>query len=225
MKAPAWWKRLVNARARQAELDALALETARLVVVDVETTGLDTERDDLLSIGAVVIDGLRIDLRQQFERTLRRPGNQPLGNVLIHGIPPSQLSAGHAPERVLEEFLDFVGDSPLFAFHAPFDRRVLQRAIARHLAQGFNPPFADVAELAPVVYPERAPKQNTLDPWLAAFDLQVGERHNAAADAMATAELLLILLHRARAEGTETVGALMKRATLGRRLQMMRELH
>ncbi|MEO6565040.1 MAG: 3'-5' exonuclease, partial [Casimicrobiaceae bacterium] len=36
------------------------------------------------------------------------------------------------------------------------------------------------------------------DDWLAAFDITMAARHNAAADALATAELLLLL--RARAE-------------------------
>ena len=59
---------------------------ARLVVVDTETSGLDPERDDLLAIGAVAVDGSGILLDDSFEVVLR---NKPAGdasNVVVHGI-------------------------------------------------------------------------------------------------------------------------------------------
>jgi DNA polymerase-3 subunit epsilon len=215
-----WWSRL---RARYHALDALTLSDARFVVVDTETSGLDTERAELLSIGAVVIEGLRIDLAQQFECVLRADTELRTENVLIHGIGPGTLAEGSPPSQALAEFLAFVDDSPLVAFHAPFDRRILQRAVQKHLGQRLRHRFLDLAQLAPTLLPERAPEQGaSLDAWLAQCQLQVEERHNAAADAMATAELLLIVLHRARAQGVETVGELDRRVAVSRRLQAMR---
>ena len=58
----------------------------RVVVIDTETSGLDPERDDLLSIGAVAVDASGILPDDSFEVVLR---NRPAGdasNVAVHGI-------------------------------------------------------------------------------------------------------------------------------------------
>jgi DNA polymerase-3 subunit epsilon len=223
MSAVAGLRRLLGGLGLPRRWPNLPLEDARLVVVDVETTGLSVRQDQLLAIGGVVIEGLRLDLGQQFECTLRIQTGRALDNVLIHGIPPEELARGRAPDRALRAFLEFVGDSPLFAFHAPFDQRVLQRACRRFLATQLRNPFLDVAELAPALLPERRPQPGTLDGWLAEFGLSVSERHNAAADAMATAELLLILLHAARRQGIDDLDGLSTRLKISRRLQKVRE--
>lgn len=198
------------------------LNQARLVVVDVETTGLSVRHDALLSIGAVVIERLGLDLTQQFERTLRTDTNRSLDNVLIHGIPPSEIARGDDPRVVLADFSDFIGNSPLFAFHAPFDQSMLQRACRQHLGASLPNLFIDVAELAPAIFPERRPRRETLDCWLQQFGLSVSQRHHAAADALATGELLLLLLQTARRRGIDDLAALQHRLELSRRLQQGR---
>ena len=60
-----------------AALDERPLSAQRMVVVDLETSGLNLQRDQLLAIGAVVIEDGAIDLSQQFECTLCQPGHRP----------------------------------------------------------------------------------------------------------------------------------------------------
>jgi len=220
-----WIKQLVDHRRRARGLKDLPLNQARLVVVDVETTGLDTERDDLLSIGAVVVQRRCVDLSQQFERTLRQPTSGRVGSILIHGITPTELARGQDPKRALTDFLEFVGHSPVFAFHAPFDRRVLRRAVKKHLGSSFDNPFLDLADIAPALLADIAPARAGLDEWLQACGLQVSERHHAAADALATAELLLVVLQRAHRMGLTTLGELMAKTHATRQLEHMRLPH
>ena len=47
-----------------------------------------------------------------------------------------------------------------------------------------------------------------LDDWVKFFNLQVLQRHNANADALVTAELMLILLKRAKQQGIHTLADL-----------------
>ena len=109
------------------------LRAQRWVVLDLETTGLNLNKDQVLSIGAVVIEDGAIDFSQQFERTLQC-NQQKLGpSVLIHGLAPSAIAAGSNPAEALLAFMAFVGDSPLLAFHAPFDSHMLGRALKDHL--------------------------------------------------------------------------------------------
>ena len=180
-----------------AALDERPLSAQRMVVVDLETSGLNLQRDQLLAIGAVVIEDGAIDLSQQFECTLCQPGHRPGASTLIHGIAPSAVAAGRDPAEALLAFMEFVDDSPLLAFHAPFDQHMLERALRETLGYRLRHPFLDVAVLAPLLCPN-APPYRTLDQWLQHFGLQASERHHASADALATAELALILFSRAR---------------------------
>ncbi|SCY79546.1 MULTISPECIES: PolC-type DNA polymerase III [unclassified Pseudomonas] len=195
------------------------LRAQRWVVLDLETTGLNLNKDQVLSIGAVVIEDGAIDFSQQFERTLQC-NQQKLGpSVLIHGLAPSAIAAGSDPAEALLAFMAFVGDSPLLAFHAPFDSHMLGRALKDHLGYRLQHPFLDVADLAPMLCPQANLRKSGLDEWIDWFKLQVFDRHNASADALATAELALILFSRARQQQIHSPLELQQRLGQWRRRQ------
>ncbi|MCZ4322905.1 PolC-type DNA polymerase III [Pseudomonas anguilliseptica] len=200
-----------------AALDERSLRQQRFVVLDLETSGLNMRRDQVLSIGAVVIDNGAIDLSQQFECTLQRDGHQASASTLIHGIAPSQIANGVEPAEALLDFMEFVGDSPLLAFHAEFDQRMLARALRQSLGYRLRHAFFDVAEIAPLVCPQAKPGLAGLDDWTAHFGLQVQQRHHASADALATAELALILLSKARQQQLDNLPALLQALNSRRR--------
>ncbi|AKJ97247.1 MULTISPECIES: 3'-5' exonuclease [Pseudomonas] len=202
-----------------AALGECSLREQRWVVLDLETTGLNLNKDQVLSIGAVAIEDGAIDFGQQFERTLQCD-KQKLGpSVLIHGLAPSTIAAGSEPAEALLAFMEYVGDSPLLAFHSPFDAHMLGRALKDHLGYRLQHPFLDVADLAPMLCPQVALRQAGLDDWIDAFKLQVQERHNASADALATAELALILFSRARQQQIPSPLALQQRLGQWKRRQ------
>lgn len=134
-----------------APLAEHSLRQQHWVVLDLETSGLNLNRDQVLSIGAVVIEDGAIDFSQQFERTLNQRDHKLTSSVLIHGLGPSAIAAGCEPAEALLALMDFIGDSPLLAFHAPFDQRMLGRALKDHLGYRLQHPFLDVAELAPLL--------------------------------------------------------------------------
>lgn len=202
-----------------APLGEGGLREQRWVVVDVETSGLNLNRDQVLSIGAVAIEDGAIDFRQQFERTLQREGHKLSPSVLIHGLGPSAIAAGSDPIEALLDFMEFVGDSPLLAFHAPFDQHMLARALKDSLGYRLQHDFLDVADMAPLLCPEFHIRDAGLDDWVNGFKLQVVERHHAAADALATAELALILFHRARQQQIHSPLNLQQRLSQWKRRQ------
>jgi DNA polymerase-3 subunit epsilon len=201
------WRRLPQ-QGGQAPLDQ-----ARLVVVDVETTGLDPRRDRLIAIGAVAVARSRLEVGKGFEVVLRDegPGGSD-GAILVHGIAPGERARGELPTEGLTQFLEYAGGSALVAFHAPFDRQVLDRAMARHLGVGLRNPWLDLAWLAPALYPSLGLERGGLDPWLEHFGLQPHARHRALADALVTGELLLVLLHQARVSGVRNLSGLRRLA-------------
>ena len=189
---------------RAPALSENPLRQQRWVVLDLETSGLNMNRDEVLSIGAVVIEDGAIDLGQLFERTLLRPDHKISPSVLIHGLAPSAIAAGSEPVEALLDFMAFVGDSPLLAFHAPFDQHMISRALKESLGYKLHHPFFDVAEIAPLLCPQACLRQAGLDDWTAFFGLQAGERHHASADALVTAELALILFSHARRQNMDS---------------------
>lgn len=207
-----------------SSLGDCSLRQQRWVVLDLETTGLNVNRDLVLSIGAVVITDGAIDLSQQFECTLQRQGHKPGPSVLLHGLGPEAIAAGCDPVDGLLDFMDFLGDSPVLGFHAPFDQRMLGRALKASLGHTLQHTFIDVAELAPLLNPHTVLREAALDDWTAHFGLQVGERHNAGADAFVTAQLVLILLSQARRLGLDSPALLMQRLAQWRRRQGMPSL-
>lgn len=180
------------------------LEQQRFVVVDLESTGLNYTKDKIISIGAVVIENQAIRMGRQFSRTLNRE-HKINEAVLIHQIAPSEIAAGVRTEEGLLDFLEFVGDSPLLAFHADFDQNLLLREFKDIFSYNFKHPFFDLAELCPMLYPDHGMRSLKMDDWVEYFGLHVLQRHNAVADALATAELMLILLQKCKSSGINTL--------------------
>lgn len=173
-------------------------DDTRWVVLDVEASGLDAARDRLLAIAAIAVHfdgpGPQIALGDSFEVVIRQPDEaaQPdKANILLHGIGVGAQRAGEVPETALAGFAAFAARSPLLAFHAAFDRTLIERGF-RALAQAVPAnPWLDLAPLAAVLHPEV--EAHALDEWMAHFGITCAVRHQAAADTLATAELLLRL--------------------------------
>jgi DNA polymerase-3 subunit epsilon len=183
----------------------------RWVVVDVETSGMDPSSDGLISIGGVAMrsDG-RVLPGESFEIVYRQERASGRDNILVHGIGVLAQQQGVEPGPATRAFLDFVGISPILAFHAPFDRGFLARAVKIFVNQPFDNPWLDLAELAPLL--DRSANAKALDEWLKRYDIRVTERHSAAADAFATALLAARLLPEARRQGGRDFKALQKMA-------------
>jgi DNA polymerase-3 subunit epsilon len=105
------------------------------------------------------------------------------------------------------------------AFHAPFDQHMLGRALKEHLGHKLQQVFVDVADIAPLVCPQAQIREAGLDEWIDWFKLEVFERHNASADALATAELALILFSRARQQQIHSPLNLQQRLSQWKRRQ------
>ena len=196
--------------------DVTALRAARWVVVDCETSGLDPGRDRLLSVGAVAVRGGRIELGENFSAVLRQDTASDPANIVVHGIGGEAQRGGRPAAEALRELSDFLGDGLPVAYHAPFDEEVLRRGMARQ--PGLRAPrhWLDLAQLAPVLFPGPERAQRTLDDWLGEFGIACAARHDALADAFATAQLLLVLLAQAERQGAGTVDRLRRLSRAGR---------
>lgn len=203
-----WWRTFLGV-AEPVESRLARIAAQRWVVLDVETGGLDAQRDPLLAIGGVAVRDGRIDVDDSFETVVRPPAPSDRANVLVHGIGQGAQRGGVDPAAGCRSFLEWAGDAPLVAFHAAFDRAFLARAIRDALGARHDARWLDLAALAPALNPGLQAK--ALDEWLEHFALRIEQRHNASADAFATAMLFLRLLAQVPA-GERDVGSLRRLA-------------
>jgi len=169
----------------------------RYVVVDIESSGLDQRKDRLISIGAVAVNCGLIEMTDAFEVVLRQEEVSGNDNILIHGIGAEAQREGIEPAEGLLRFLEYVGKSPLVAYHAFFDQGMIDRANKRFL--GHCPEFVwlDLAWILPELFRERIDGIVGLDQWLGQFRVDNYRRHNAVSDCLATAQLLQIAINHA----------------------------
>lgn len=183
-----------------------AHSAGRYVVMDCETSGLDLNRDRLISLGAVAIGGGRITLAETYAAVLKQPEASADANILIHGIGGEAQRAGADPAEALIGFLEFAGRDPLIAFRAEFDRPTLTRACREVLGVEPKLVWIDLAWLLPALY--RGTACDSLDDWLAHAGIPPAARHDALGDAFATAQLALVALDAADRAGMRTSGDL-----------------
>ena len=187
----------------------LPLARAAFAVVDLETTGLSTERCSILEIGAMRVVGLRC--ADRFESLVRPARRVPRRITGLTGIDDAMVASAPPPRRALPAFRRWLARTPaahFVAHNAAFDARFVERAFD---AQGLAPypgPVICTRRLARRVAPEIG--RFNLDHLCAHFGISNRARHRALGDAAATATALIELLHLARSRlSIETVGELL----------------
>jgi DNA polymerase-3 subunit epsilon len=164
-------------------------------------------RDRLLSVGAVAVREGRVDLADSFSALVQQAEASAPENMLIHGLGRDAQLSGRPLPDVVQDLAAYVRDGVPVGFHAAFDAMILRR-------HGLRLPrtWLDLATLSPVLFPEQASGQSSLDHWLRAFGIPAQGRHDALGDAFATAQLMLVVLAQARRQGVKTLEALAKTA-------------
>lgn len=95
-------------------------------VIDLETTGLNVESDEIIEYGALrVRDGVPVE---RFGVLVHIDGKIPKNITELTGIKDTDLLSGMEPLQALQAFLDFVGKDILLGQHVSFDMDFLRNA-------------------------------------------------------------------------------------------------
>ncbi len=178
------------------------IAATRFVIFDTETTGLNIEKDQMLSIGALAMEDGQIAVAQSFELFIQQ--DSIIGNeaVDVHGI----LKKGKKikiPERVaVEQFVNFCKDSILIGHHVGFDIAMLNKHLQHHYGVKLHNRTLDTGFLARRVafvdenYIMQQAEEMSLDHLAKKYNIDTSDRHRALGDAYITGVLFLKLIQR-----------------------------
>ncbi len=169
---------------------AEALVAENIVVFDVESTGLDTEQEDIVQIAAVRLDGKGAELAV-FERFLQ-PRKSVGDSAVVHGFSDAFLQEhGEPADVVLQDFLDFAKDAVIVGHNVNYDIEILRSQLRRqHIeAAGFALCVYDTLDLYRRFYPGL--KNYKLGFLGSTFSVKKRPAHDALQDVLTTADLLI----------------------------------
>ncbi len=170
------------------------------VAFDIETTGLNEQKDRITEIGAVLFEGGRII--REFNTFVNPEMHIPEEITGLTGIRDTDVEDAPKEKEALEKFLEFAGERPLIAHNASFDIGFLQTVAMRNHVR-FHPLYVDSLALSRVLLPDL--KKFKLDTVSNHLKLPKFNHHRASDDAMTVAKIMEKFLPMLRQQGAKTL--------------------
>jgi len=177
----------------------------RIVVLDTETTGVNTLEDEIIQIFAIeIIDGKK---GREFYYFLKN--TIPVGNSeKVHHISDEHLKKeGRNPKEVLEELKQFINDDVVVGHNVNFDLNMIYENGKRHSVDFDFKEYYDTLDMARRLVTDVI--NHKLGTLVKRFDLTVAT-HDARDDVLATVDLLDVLLSMLRKNQTKRINLFKK---------------
>jgi DNA polymerase-3 subunit epsilon len=173
--------------------------------VDLELTGLDPSRDEIVAFGAVPIESGRVQLGGARWGLVRPARASEPPAVLIHGLRSADLASASPVEEALEPLIEaLAGRVPVF-HTAAIERQMLDPVLRRRgirLART----CADTVVLGQRWL--RSERRPSLDRLAKALRVPADSPHDALSDALTTAQVFVALATHLETDGPQTVRSL-----------------
>lgn len=190
------------------------IDQLTFIVLDTETTGLNPEKDTMVSFGAVKIQQGRIQVKSSKEAYFEIEENKK-ESLKIHEVlyPKNPVNK----EVFAKELLGFLQHHIIVGHHIGFDLKVLEKSLYPFGVKKILNPVLDTQYLATRL--EKGyhydismgkPGEYSLDSLCERYQIPIDDRHTAAGDAFLTAQLLLKLLKKAEKIGIKDYKSLMR---------------
>lgn len=171
------------------------------VSLDLETTGLDTARDHILTIAAVPVAAGRIRLAERFEAVVRPADDvsrvADIDAIRHHRLRPQDFAHGVAVHDAVARLLDWLGPRTLIGYRIGFDVAMLDRVVPAITGFRLPNPRIDIAAEF-LVHAQPGQQAAALDTTgfeaiAAALGVPMLGRHTALGDAVTAAACWLAL--------------------------------
>lgn len=164
-------------------------------MVDVETTGLSPEWNDIIEIGAIrYMDGVEVD---RFQSLVQPPISEDglyIDSFIeeLTGITNAMLADAPLPDDVLLLFLDFLQNDIILGYNTSFDVNFLYDSCARHLKKALSNDYMDVMRLARKLCPDLP--HHRLKDMAAHYSIDQWQAHRTICDCEVTEQVYRRLL-------------------------------
>lgn len=178
----------------------IPLATWEVVVVDLETTGFHaTHGDEIISIGAVAMKGTEILEHERFATYVNPNRAIPEHIGRLTGITLDTVKTAPDLTTALSQFFQFVGNRTLVAHHSRHERDFFQAALWKTSRSRFSHRLLDTLLIIRLCDTNIA--NSSLDALCSRHMIEIGKRHDAYEDALATAKLWRIYLEKIIMQG------------------------
>jgi DNA polymerase-3 subunit alpha (Gram-positive type) len=185
----------------------LDLMDTTYVVFDTETTGFNaTSGDSLIEIGAVkILNGEIIDT---FDELINPGRDIPEYITKFTHITNAMVKKSRNELEVTKSFKEWIGDMPLVAHNAKFDKSFLSSVYKRYDLGELKNPIIDTMQLSRILNPDEF--KHSLSAITKRYEIEFDEvsHHRADYDAKSTALVLFKMLKKLRARGIEKINDL-----------------
>ena len=173
------------------------------IVIDLETTGLDPERDEIIEAAGIKYHRGKETAR--FSELIKPEQGISAFITELTGISEAMVKTARSEAEVLKDFRDFLGDSILVGHNVNFDINFLYDAFLKYFAFPFKNDFIDTRRLSKTCL-EKELKRHRLCDLTAYYGLSNEGAHRAMADVENTAAVFRCL-HREAAEKFDSLEA------------------
>lgn len=189
-----------------------------VLVLDVETTGLDVRNDRVVQIGAIAMTGEAAQDDPRFDLIVDPGVPIPPRVTRIHGLDDASVSGAPAFAEIAPAMLAALSTRCAVGHHIGFDLAILRCESLRADLAWHDVPMLDIAQIASALDPDF--RDLEMEAVVTKLGIQVEARHTAMGDCLATAEAWRLLLGLLRERGIRTLGEAQsfcaRRGTLGR---------
>lgn len=159
-----------------------------VVVFDIETTGLEATKCEIIEIGAVKLHDGKIT--ETFETLIKPNSEIPDEIIKLTGITPDMVVNSPTIKQVMPDFYKFCYGTTIMAYNIDFDYKFIS-VHGKKLGYVFDNPQIDVLYLARAFVPGL--KNFKLGTVCKKLGVSLENAHRAVHDAMATAEVVIKL--------------------------------
>lgn len=191
---------------RKSSLLNTSLTDLQAVVFDLETTGFHPQSDEILSIGAVWVNGSEIVRDKTFYTLVKQTNPIPKEIVDLTGIEDADTKQAPSLIDALQQFLKFVENRVLIAHGTGHDKQFLNEALWRTSRVRLTHTVLDTMIVGKWLKPGLS--SYGLDELLDAYQIPIGLRHHALEDSRMTAELWTKYMEQMHRKNVHTVGEL-----------------
>lgn len=168
-----------------------------IVSLDIETTGLNPDKDKIVSIGLVEIDNLGVKLNSCWHQKIKTKSSLLEGSIIIHQITNDESSAGATIDEAVKVLLRRISGKVVLVHNKTIEQAFINKACENLFHSRFVMPVIDTQFLAARTFSRQnkvvKPSELRLFNLRKKFGMPPYKAHNALLDAIATAELFLAM--------------------------------